>query len=400
MLCQVRNINPRPSKKKSVVASTEMRFLVTVLMGFSSEQFGGPEAVLELVDDEGRDSGADEDGKKGCNAVADAGVAMTSRASTRAARAAIARDDSASAPAANAAKAQNAAPVADAGAADAPRSETPDSDVNGAVTRKASDTAVQDSCFLPHAVPARTDSGSAIPVDAQADSSVRGFLGTVGVASENHIFQDGQSVLNMRAEMHQMGTRSAQQRAECHAALTPTAKGSQDNPDGVNGTHVPYSSDHCKCSGADMQISLHAESHACLSNAAHRPREVCSGEASREPQPRGGSSMLSRLGERQTAALGSCFCAGAHRSDGCISLHAPLKTSVEPVYLAELQAVLSNPSALSIQLRPPPAELIVMAGTTSVRTTRHARMSVVEPSNVHQNSHCVCRLQNSREQFL
>lgn len=385
----MRNINPRPSKKKSVPASTEMRFLVTVLMGFSSEQFGGPEAVVELADDECRDSGADEDGKKGCNPVAEAGLAMISRASTRATRAAVARDDCAPALAANAGKARASAPVVDGGAADALRSETPESDMNGAAARKASDTAVQGCFSLPHAAPARMDSASAITADVEAVSAIGGFVAsTVCVAPVNHIPQDDLSLPNMGGDIQQMGTGSAPKHTECYEA-TPSAKGSQDKPHGVNGTQAPAINDQCKCSSADVQISPH-EAHAYLSNAAHRPHEMCAGEASRGAQPQGDSSMLSRLGERHTVALGSCLCAGSHSSDGCINLQAPLKSTDGALYSEELQAVLSNPSSLSIHLRPPPAELIVMAGTTSVRISRLARISVDKPSNVHHMSHYVC----------
>lgn len=50
MLLQVKSVQPRTGKRKGAAAPSEARILVTVLMGFSFDTFGGPDAVEECAE--------------------------------------------------------------------------------------------------------------------------------------------------------------------------------------------------------------------------------------------------------------------------------------------------------------------------------------------------------------
>lgn len=364
MLCQVRNINSRPSKKRNVPSSAEMRFLVTVLMGFSSDQFGGPEAVVEPADEEPRDSGPDEERKKGFNGTGGVGVPHPLRASTRTTRAAVARDDLASSAVPTADKATTFVSVAEGLHVELRSSEALGKKWNGDAPQGPSLHETPDDMPRLCAVPASEDKLPTELAEGHGVSSIGHLLGieadAVDCALPCRAIEEAVLVQDKLAAME--GIRAHQQ-VTCHESDTPIAKVDEVHPDRVNGKLLPILNGQHKCNSADAQSSLNADSNACLSNAANRTHD-----ASAAAIRRGSSCMLSSLEERQVAARRKpCACAAQNGSNGCSNRSTYLQGTDEALYAAELQVVLANPSVLPIHHRAPPAELVAMAGTTSVR---------------------------------
>lgn len=364
MLCQVRNINSRPSKKRNVPSSAEMRFLVTVLMGFSSDQFGGPEAVVEPADDEPRDSGPDEERKKGCNGTVGVGVPHPLRASTRTTRAAVARDDLVSSAVPTAAKATTSVSVAEGLHVDLRPSEVLGNKWNGDAPQGPSWHETPDAMPQLCALPASDDKLPTKLAEGHGVSSIGHLLGieanAVDCALPCRAIEEAVLVQDKLAAMERI---CAHQQVTCHESDTPIAKVDEVHPDGFNGNQLPILNGQHKCNSVDVQSGLDADSHACLSNAANRTHDASAAEIRR-----GSSCMLSSLEERHVAARRrSCACAAQNGSNSCSNRSTHLQGTGEALYAAELQIVLANPSVLPIHHRPPPAELVAMAGTTSVR---------------------------------
>lgn len=336
-----------------------MRFLVTVLMGFSFECFGGPEAVVDQAEEDARDSGQEEDGRKGGHWVADADAPMLSRAATRAKRAAASKDARAHVACTPLARpAEPACVLGDGGIhahpEDACASNYLRAEAQTTMPVVANHGSSQGEAELPMNNTPSTRLACAEAACLEGTHSAPGHDREASGLTPKHMLLSG---------VRQGNDAFASHMRQHRAATTASANSLQPLPCSATGAELPVANNCCNCTADNVQMRQHPGPHISQVDMARCSSAACTAQE----RTKGCWSQSEAMQQQVALRPASCACTGARNSsDGCSDVMINQRAIDQEFYSEELKAVLSHPSALPVRLRPPPSELVAMSASTTV----------------------------------